>query len=138
MKVRISKPVFWRQINETIEAAKKYNEREDKYIINLKDCQLLLSLPTLLPMKQMSIIRNTRLLEQRQYKNGLASVENMFVLKLPPIFTHQDGKGKRAAISKLACVSQKRIRSYIVLALGCLVSIFVKLNSSKLSDTPLK
>ena len=42
----------------------------------------------------------------------------MVVLKFPPFFPHLHGKGKRAAISKLACVSQKRIRSYIVLALA--------------------
>ena len=56
---------------------------------------------------------STLILELRQYKNGVASVKNMFVLKLP----HLHGKGKRAATSRLACVSQKRIRS-IVLALG--------------------
>ena len=37
--------------------------------------------------------------------------------KLPPFIPHLYGKGKRAAISKLACISQKRIRFYIVLAL---------------------
>ena len=58
-----------------------------------------------------------RLLELRQYKNGLVSVKYMFVLKLPPFFPHLHGKGKRAAISRQTCVSQKRIRSYIVLAL---------------------
>ena len=52
-----------------------------------------------------------------QYKNGLASVKNMLVLKLPPFSPYLHGKGKRAAISKLACVLQKRICSYIVLAL---------------------
>ena len=57
-------------------------------------------------------------LELRQYKNGLASVKSMFVLKLPPFFPHLHDKGKGAAISKLACVSQKRTSSYIVLALG--------------------
>ena len=57
-------------------------------------------------------------LELRQYKNGLVSVKIMFVLNLPPFFPHLHGKGKRAGISKLACVSQKRIRSYIVLALN--------------------
>ena len=41
----------------------------------------------------------------------------MFVLKLPPFSPHLHGKGKRAAISKVACVSQKRIRSCIFLAL---------------------
>ena len=56
-------------------------------------------------------------LELRQYKNGLASLKSMLVLKLPPFFPHQHGKEKRAAISKTACLSQKRIRSYIVLAL---------------------
>ena len=57
-------------------------------------------------------------LELRQCKNEYASVKNMFVLKLPPFFPHLHGKGKRAAISNLAWVSQKRIRSYIVLALN--------------------
>ena len=61
------------------------------------------------------------ILELRQYKNGLASVKNMFVLKLPPFFPHLRGKGKRAAISKLPYVSQKGIRSYIVLALDDVV-----------------
>ena len=100
--------------------------------------------------------------EPRKYKNGLASVKNMFVLNFssttrqgkkggnfktsmrftetnpflyclssscyfdfPPFpddfatsWTTVHGKGKRSAISKLARVSQKRIRSYIVLALG--------------------
>ena len=41
----------------------------------------------------------------------------MLVLKLPPFFPHLDGKGKRAAISKLAYFSQKRIRSFIILGL---------------------
>ena len=56
-------------------------------------------------------------LELGQYKNVLVSVKIMFVLNLPPFFPHLHGKGKRAAILKLACVSQKRNRSYIVLAL---------------------
>ena len=38
--------------------------------------------------------------------------------EITTLFPHLYGKGKRAAISKLACVSQKRIRSDIVLALG--------------------
>ena len=59
-----------------------------------------------------------RLLELRQYKNGLASVQSMFDLKLPPFFHHLHGKEQRAAISKLACISQKQICSYIVLALA--------------------
>ena len=41
----------------------------------------------------------------------------MFVLKLPPFFPQLHSKGKRAAIAKQTCVSQKRVRSYIVLAL---------------------
>ena len=61
------------------------------------------------------------LLELRQYKNGLVSVKIMLVLKLPPFFPHLHGKGKRAANSKLACVSQKLIRSHIVLALIIIV-----------------
>ena len=60
-------------------------------------------------------------LELRQYKNGLASVKNMFLLKLPPFSPRLHGMGKSAAISKLACFKQKRIRSYVALALvtGC-------------------
>ena len=50
----------------------------------------------------------------------------MFVLKLPPFFPHLHGKGKRAAISKLACVAQKRIRSYIVLALVLTTLLLLK------------
>ena len=57
-------------------------------------------------------------LELRQYKNGLVSVKIMFVLKWPPFFPHAHGKGKRAASSKLTFFSQKRIRSYIFLALA--------------------
>ena len=61
--------------------------------------------------------RITKGFELRQYKNGLVSVKNMFVLKLPPFSPQLHGKEKRAAILKLVCFSQKRIRSYIVLAL---------------------
>ena len=50
-------------------------------------------------------------LELRQFKNGFVSVKHMLVLKLPPFFPCRVGKRKRAAISKLACVSQKQIRS---------------------------
>ena len=39
-------------------------------------------------------------------------------LKLPHFFLHLHGKGISAVISKLACSSQKRIRSYNVLGLG--------------------
>ena len=60
---------------------------------------------------------NYFILELRQYKKGLASLKNMFVLKLMPFFSHLHDKGKRAAISKLACVSQNGICSYIVLAI---------------------
>ena len=42
----------------------------------------------------------------------------MLVLKLPPYLPCRVGEGKRAVISKQTCSSQKRIRSYIVLALG--------------------
>ena len=42
----------------------------------------------------------------------------MLVLKLPPVFPCRVGEGKRAAISKQTCFSQKRVHSYIVLALG--------------------
>ena len=41
----------------------------------------------------------------------------MLVLKLPPLFPHLHRKGKRTVISNLACFSQKRVRSYILLAL---------------------
>ena len=57
-------------------------------------------------------------LELRQYKNGLASVKKHVCFEIAAFFPHQNGKEKRAAISKLACVSQKRIRSYNVFALG--------------------
>ena len=75
------------------------------------------------------MITATRWLDLRQYKNGLFSVKIMLVLKLPHFFPPLHGKGKRAAISKLACVLQKRIRSYIVLALD-LVSIWKLLFTS--------
>ena len=57
------------------------------------------------------------LLELRQYKNEFVSVKRMLALKLPPFFPCRVGDGKRAAISKQTCFSQKRVRSYIVLAL---------------------
>ena len=56
-------------------------------------------------------------LELRKYKNNFASVENMLVLKLPRFFPYRVGERKGAAISKLPCFSQKRVRSYIALAL---------------------
>ena len=56
-------------------------------------------------------------LELRQYKNGFFSVKSMLVLKLARFFPCRVGEGKRAAISKPTCFSQKRVRSYIVLAL---------------------
>ena len=52
-----------------------------------------------------------RKLELRQFKNGLASVKSMLVLKLPHFFPCREGEGKRAAISKQTCFSQKRVRS---------------------------
>ena len=58
------------------------------------------------------------ILELRQFKNGLASAKCMLVLNLPRFFPYHVGGGKRAAISKQTCFSQKRVRSYIVLALG--------------------
>ena len=61
--------------------------------------------------------KTQRELELRQFKNGFVSVKCMLVLKLTPFFPCRVGEGKRAAISKLACVSQKRILSCIVLAL---------------------
>ena len=63
-------------------------------------------------------IRKWEAFELRQYMNGLVSVKHMFVFNLPHFFPHLHGKEKRAAISKQTCVSQKQIRSYIVLVLG--------------------
>ena len=57
-------------------------------------------------------------LELSQYKNSLASVTNMLALSLPRFFAHLHGKEKSAAVSKLICFSQKRIHSYIFLALN--------------------
>ena len=59
----------------------------------------------------------------RQYKNGFVSVKRMFILKLPPFFPCRVGERKRAAISKQTCDSQKRVRSYIVLALVLLTKV---------------
>ena len=55
------------------------------------------------------------LLELRQYKNNFVSVKRMLDLKLSPFFPCHGhvGEGKRAAISKQTCFSQKRVRSYI-------------------------
>ena len=62
--------------------------------------------------------KKNRQLELRQYKNGFAYVKNMIVLKLSQFCPRLHGKGKSAAISKqTCCFSQKRIRTYIVLAL---------------------
>ena len=41
---------------------------------------------------------------------------------MPPFFPSRVGKRKRAAISKQSCFSQKRVRSYIVLALNEFIS----------------
>ena len=57
-------------------------------------------------------------LELRQYKNGFVSVKSLMVLKLPRFFPCRVGEWKKAAISKQTCVSQKWVRSYIVLALS--------------------
>ena len=46
----------------------------------------------------------------------------MLVLKLPPFFPCRVSEGKRAAISSQTCFSQKRVRSYIVLALDIMQS----------------
>ena len=43
--------------------------------------------------------------------NGLASVKNLFILKLPPFFPSPTRQGKKGG-------NFKTIRSYIVLALG--------------------
>ena len=61
-------------------------------------------------------------LERRQYKNELVSIKRKLVLKLPPFFSYLQGKGKKPPISKQTCVSQKRFRSYIVLALVVLIN----------------
>ena len=71
------------------------------------------------------------MLELKQYNNELASVKTILVLKLPPFFPHLLGKRKRAAISKLACVSQKQIRSYNVFALVNIERFHVSLNEIK-------
>ena len=42
--------------------------------------------------------------------------------EIAALFSQLQGKGKRAAISKQTCFSQKRVRSYIVLALGVCTS----------------
>ena len=59
-----------------------------------------------------------KLLKLRQYKSGFVSRKRMIVLKLPPFFPCCVGQGKRAAISIQTRASQKRVPSYIVLALG--------------------
>ena len=46
-------------------------------------------------------------------------MKRTLILKLPPFFPCRLGEEKRAAISRQACYSQNRVRSYIVLALGC-------------------
>ena len=56
--------------------------------------------------------------ELRQYKNGFVSKTSMLVLKLPLFSPCRVGEGKRAAIWKQTRSSQKRVRSYIVLALA--------------------
>ena len=57
------------------------------------------------------------MLELRQNKNGLASMKNVLVLKWPHFFAQLNDKEKSAAVSKLPYISQKRVRSYIILAL---------------------
>ena len=57
------------------------------------------------------------LLELRQYKKDSIQSKKLPSLNLPRFFSHLHGEKKSAAISKLACFSQKRDRSYIVLAL---------------------
>ena len=63
------------------------------------------------------LIHSIEQLELRQHKNGFVSVNRMLVLKLPPFFHCRADEGKRAANSKQIFFSQKRVRSYIVLAL---------------------
>ena len=58
---------------------------------------------------------NSILLELRQYKNDSIQSKKLPSLNFPRFFTHLQGEKKSAAISKLACFSQKRIRSYRVL-----------------------
>ena len=62
----------------------------------------------------------------------------MFVLKLPPISSTYTARGKRAAISKLACVSQKRIRSYIVLAIVYFANLVINKIREKSIARPQK
>ena len=75
---------------------------------------------------------NFYLLELRQYKNGLDFVKKS-CFEIATLFPHRHGKGKRVAISKLACVSQKRIRSYIVLALEMVYMALAKIDGTKSS-----
>ena len=65
-------------------------------------------------------------LKLRQYKNGFVSVKGMLVFKLARYFPCRVGEGKRAANSKQTCFSQKRVRSYIVLALVVMNNIVRK------------
>ena len=53
----------------------------------------------------------------------------MFVLKLPPFSPCRVAEGKRAAISNQTCISQKRGRSYIVLAI---VYVQIELKSQEI------
>ena len=55
----------------------------------------------------------------------------MLVLKLPRFFSCRVGEGTGAAISKETCFSQKRVRSYIVLAL-----VSTSRSATKNTDNP--
>ena len=57
---------------------------------------------------------NLRTLELKEFKNKLAYMKDMFVLKLPHFFPHLHGKVKSAAISKKACFN--RIESVLILS----------------------
>ena len=81
-----------------------------------------------------SVPRLIKWLELRQYKNRLASVKNMLILKLPRFSPYHVWCrwGKSALISKVTCSSLKRVSSYIVLAVECRWNfcIFVLLSTS--------
>ena len=53
-------------------------------------------------------------------------MKRMLVLKLPTFFPCRVGEGEKAAISKQTSFSQKRVRSYIVLALEELIKLRIK------------
>ena len=56
-------------------------------------------------------------LELRQYKNRICFCETHASFEIAALFPFRVGEGERAATSKQTWFSQKRVRSYIVLAL---------------------